>query len=237
MQTETSSENCLVCKATLDYFQSGQEFTCMKCNKTELGYVNCPNGHYICDSCHGEDTFDLIYDMSISSKGINPFVIANEIIDKTKLPMLGCEHAWVAAGALIAAIRNEKTIKITDEDIKEALNRTKKQAIGAYCGLTGICGIAPAIGSVYSVILGAACPKDTETSKTMFVVSKVIEDISKQAGPCCCKNFVYTALEISCRYSQEYLGVTLDTNYNYTCMDSHRHPHGCREERCRYYNK
>lgn len=46
------------------------------------------------------------------------YVIANEIIDKTKLPMLGCEHAWVAAGALIAAIRNEKTIKITDEDIK-----------------------------------------------------------------------------------------------------------------------
>ena len=164
------------------------------------------------------------------------YVIANEIIDKTKLPMLGCEHAWVAAGALIAAIRNEKTIKITDEDIKEALNRTKKQAIGAYCGLTGICGIAPAIGSVYSVILGAACPKDTETSKTMFVVSKVIEDISKQAGPCCCKNFVYTALETACRYSKEYLGGTLDTSYNYTCMDSHRHPHGCREEKCRYYN-
>ena len=64
------------------------------------------------------------------------YVIANEIIDKTKLPMLGCEHAWVAAGALIAAIRNEKTIKITDEDIKEALNRTKKQAIGAYCGMS-----------------------------------------------------------------------------------------------------
>ena len=122
VQTDTSSENCLVCKATLDYFQSGQEFTCMKCNKTELGYVNCPNGHYICDSCHGEDTFDLIYDMSILAKGINPFLIANEIIDKTKLPMLGCEHAWVAAGALIAAIRNEKTIKITDEDSEHSLH-------------------------------------------------------------------------------------------------------------------
>ena len=137
----------------------------MKCNKTELGYVSCPNGHYICDSCHGEDIFDLIYDMSILAKGINPFVIANEIIDITKLPMLGCEHAWVAAGALIAAIRNEKTIKITDEDIKEALNRTQKQAIGAYCGLTGICGIAPAIGSVYSVILGAPVQKIQKLQK------------------------------------------------------------------------
>ena len=94
----------------------------MKCNKTELGYVSCSNGHYICDSCHGEDTFDLIYDMSICSEGINPFLIANEIIDKTKLPMLGCEHAWVAAGALIAAIRNEKTIKITDEDSEHSLH-------------------------------------------------------------------------------------------------------------------
>lgn len=47
--------------------------------------------------------------------------------------MLGCEHAWIATGALLAAIRNHGQIKVNDVQIIEALNRTRKQAIGAYC--------------------------------------------------------------------------------------------------------
>ena len=149
--------------------------------------------------------------------------------------MLGCEHAWVSAGALMAAIRNHGEIDITEEDIMEVLNRTKRQAIGAYCGLTGVCGIAPAIGAVYSVILKAACPKNEETSATMYVVSKVIEAISKEAGPCCCKNFVYTALKIACDYSSEYLKLKLPYTSEIVCKHSDVHPHGCRMTKCSYY--
>ena len=232
-----SRENCLICSEALEYYQVGKDLTCMKCTKKEKGYVNCPNGHYVCDDCHGEERFDEIVSMIYKAEGINPFVIANELIKESNIPMLGCEHAWIAAGALTIAIRNEKTIKIEKEDIDEALNRTKKQAIGAYCGLTGVCGIAPAIGSVYSVILGAACPKDKETSNTMYVVAKVIEAISKEAGPCCCKNFVYKALDVACEYSYEYLNVKLESSYDILCEDSSRHPHGCRKEKCSYYGE
>jgi len=49
--------------------------------------------------------------------------------------MLGCEHAWIAAGAMLVAMNNHGAIGVTDGQIVEALNRTRRQAIGAYCGL------------------------------------------------------------------------------------------------------
>lgn len=173
--------------------------------------------------------------MALAAQGNNPLKIAKTMIKSAPIPMLGCEHAWIAAGALLAAIKNSGEIKIAESLLAEALNRTKKQAIGAYCGLTGICGVAPAIGACFSVILGAACPKDKETATTMHVVSQVIEAIANQTGPCCCKNFVRTAMTLSCKLVKEHLKVTLSCSVEMVCGDSNRHPHGCRKEKCCYY--
>lgn len=206
---------------------------CIYCGKEETGYVCCSEGHYVCDACHGSDFYQRIHDLILQEQGTNPLAIAEGILAKVAIPMLGCEHAWVTAGAFLVAIRNEGSIQVSPEQITEALNRTRRQAIGAYCGLTGICGIAPAIGSCFSVILGAACPKDRETALTMQVVSRVIETLANQVGPCCCKNLMRNALTLACHLAQEYLQVCLPITTEIICRDSHRHPHGCRGN-CRY---
>lgn len=152
--------------------------------------------------------------------------------------MLGCENAWIACGALMTSIRNEGTIKITNRQIEEALTRTKRQAIGGYCGLTGICGIAPAIGACFSVILGASCPKDQETATTMRVVGKIVNALADQTGPCCCKNFVRTALSEAVQLAAKYLNISLPVTHEHiTCTHVDLHPHGCRKEKCLYYMK
>ncbi|HZK54378.1 MAG TPA: DUF5714 domain-containing protein [Desulfosporosinus sp.] len=167
----------------------------------------------------------------------NPLEIAETLMsDKENVPMLGCENAWIACGALMASLKNEGTINLSNEHIMEALIRTKKQAIGGYCGLTGVCGIAPAIGACFSVILGASCPKDQETATTMRVVGKTVNAIADQTGPCCCKNFVRTALSDAIKSVKEYLNVSLpSSNEDIICIHSARHPHGCRETKCAYY--
>ena len=167
----------------------------------------------------------------------NPLEIAEILMGyKDKVPMLGCENAWIAAGALIVAIKNESTVKITNDQIIEVLNRTKKQAIGGFCGLTGVCGIAPAIGACFSVILGAACPKDRETATTMRVVAKIVEVIANETGPCCCKNFVRNALAEAIGLVKEYLKISfVFPEMQITCTDAERHPHGCRKEECSYF--
>lgn len=153
-----------------------------------------------------------------------------------KVPMLGCENAWIACGALMAGLKNEGTIKVSNKQIEEVLTRTKRQAIGGYCGLTGVCGIAPAIGACFSVILGASCPKDRETAVTMRVVGKIVNVIADQTGPCCCKNFVRTALLEAVQLAKQYLNITLPQPRELiVCNHVERHPHGCRKDKCLYY--
>lgn len=136
----------------------------------------------------------------------------------------------------MAALKNEGTLRVTDEQIVEALNRTKRQAIGGYCGLTGVCGIVPAIGACFSVILGAACPKDQETALTMKVVAGIVDKIADETGPCCCKNFVRTALYEAIKAVNKYLNVFLPSpGETIVCTHSSRHSHGCRESKCSYF--
>jgi hypothetical protein len=155
---------------------------------------------------------------------------------QTNIPMLGCENAWIAAGALMAALKNEGTMGVTNEQIVETLNRTKRQAIGGYCGLTGVCGIVPAIGACFSVILGAACPKDLETAMTMKVAARIVAKIADETGPCCCKNFVRTGLSEAIIFVEEYFNISLPLpSEAIICSHSSRHPHGCRESKCSYF--
>lgn len=222
----------------MEYFNTGKELTCFHCGKKEIGNISCPNGHYVCDGCHGKGLFEIIKEHVLASKSINPFEIAETLMKHNDVPMLGCENAWIAAGALMASLKNEGTIKVTNEQISEALNRTRKQAIGGYCGLTGVCGIVPAIGACFSVILGAACSKDRETALTMRIVARIVDTIANQTGPCCCKSFVRKSLTESVKLLKEHLYVSLPiVDEKLVCTHVERHPHGCRREKCSYFDK
>lgn len=232
----TNTEHCQMCGQPLTYLSVGKELTCHQCGKTEIGNIYCPNDHYICDDCHGKDLFEVILQVIETTPEKNPFMIAEELMGHGRVPMLGCENAWIAAESFLAALKNEGTLKVTDDQIHEALQRTRKQALGGYCGLTGVCGIAPAMGACFSVILGASCPKDQETSKTMSVVGDVIHAIASHTGPCCCKAFVRVSLDQAVEYAQKYFNVSLETaDKDLVCTYVTRHPHGCRMEKCPYY--
>ena len=232
-----NTENCRICGNPLEYFDQGKALTCAQCGKQEIANICCSNGHYVCDECHGKGVFDLVKEYVLDCQSKNPLEIAETLMGyDDQVPMLGCENAWIAAGALIAAIRNEGSIMVTDGQVLEVLNRTSRQAIGGYCGLTGVCGIAPAIGACFSVILGAACPKDQETVTTMKVVAHIVNTIADETGPCCCKNFVRKSLTEAMKLVKVHLGVSLlIVEESIMCKHVERHPHGCRKDKCSYY--
>ncbi|RMG68448.1 MAG: hypothetical protein D6710_10140 [Nitrospirae bacterium] len=149
--------------------------------------------------------------------------------------MLGCHHAYIAGGALMAAIKNSGSRGITNEDIKEVFRRTERQAHGGYCGLTGVCGIVPAIGAVFGVLIGSKCGKDEEQRLTMEAVTRVTGAITELTGPSCCKAYVRVALEVSVAYLRQALGIELPMQDVPTCKHTDRHLHGCRKERCPYF--
>ncbi len=170
----------------------------------------------------------------------SPQEIAELMMHHSGLPMLGCEHAFIAAGAMMAALRNSPygKGKLSNGDIREAFERTSKQAVAGYCGLTGVCGIAPAIGACFSIFLGARCGTDSEQKITMEAVVRVSQAIADLTGPSCCKAYVRTALTEAVATFGERLGIIFQgTERTIICRHAEKHPHGCREEKCPYFQK
>jgi hypothetical protein len=236
MAPSKNTEHCMVCGAGLVYVSEAEPVTCTYCGIAEKGHIKCPKGHYLCDACHGKDAMRVIEDTVTATVLKDPSMIAEQLMSHPSVPMLGCEHAYIAAGALLAALRNAWSDRIAADQVREVFERTKKQGHGGFCGLTGVCGIAPAIGAVLSVVLGAKCGSGREQKITMEAVIAVSRSIADLTGPSCCKAYVRAAIPAAVKQFEGALGISLPLSQTeIICRDSSRHPHGCREEKCPYF--
>lgn len=235
---EKRSENCMVCGMPLEHLETAVGVICNYCGKEETGYIRCPKGHYVCDECHGKGAFDLIKDITLSTGEKDPLVIAELLMAHPKILFLGCEHGLIATASLLAALKNDGTLGISNEQINEAMKRTQKQSMPPYCALTGVCGVPIGIGAAFSVILGAACSKDRESAITMHIVARTIDTIANDVGPMCCKSFVRTALGVAYNSAKEYFNVHLPIHREkISCFHSNKNHPNCRKEKCFYYPK
>lgn len=225
-----------MCGRELEYLERTRELTCSLCGTKESGCIRCPGGHYVCERCYSRDMLQVIEDTALNAPSTNPLEIAEMLLALPGLPMLGCQHAHAAAAALLVAVMNEGSHHVTHMDVEEVFRRTARQALGGYCGLTGICGVVPALGACFSVLLGSKCGKDAEQRLTMKAVvefSKVVADLT---GPSCCKAYVRATLAAAVPLLKRHVGIALPgREMSIECRDSSRHPHGCRKARCPYY--
>lgn len=231
-------ENCMVCGSPLQYLQAAEDLVCTSCGAKTAGHIKCPQGHVLCDACHGTEARRVIEGLALAEVSLDPMEIAERMMSHPAVPMLSCDHAYITAAALLAALRNSPYGKIAEKDLQEVFGRTAKQAHGGYCGLTGVCGIAPAVGAVLSVFLGARCGSDREQRIVMDAVTRVSRAITDLTGPSCCKAYVRAAISVAAAVFAEKLGIVLPVaDAAPVCAHPARHPHGCREEKCPYYRK
>ncbi len=55
----------------------------------------------------------MIQEIASKTTSKDPMEIAEWMMSHPKLPMLGCQHAYIAAGALLAALKNEGLKKLS----------------------------------------------------------------------------------------------------------------------------
>ncbi|MCL5735565.1 MAG: DUF5714 domain-containing protein [Actinobacteria bacterium] len=235
MNQISHTEQCGICGGKLTYSEEARPFTCFICGSSEVGHVFCSAGHYLCELCHGADFRQLLPQLLDASDGVSASEIAEELMARPELPMLGCEHALIAAGALITALRNRGNLGVTHRHVIEVLERATRQAISAYCGLSGVCGVVPALGACYSVLIGAQCGKGPETRATMELVSRLAAATAEEAEPGCCKAFVRSCLAVTEGVLEERLGIPTSPRKRIICRHVDRHPHGCRGSACEYH--
>lgn len=238
-----SASNCLVCGKTLTYSPYSSEQTCFYCGKKEKTGITCSSNtgsHYVCEDCHNAVPLGFIKDFVLTTPSKDPIGISLDILycSPVAIPMLGCHHAYILTGAIMAALKNRGYAAISDEHFEEAFLRLSKQAIGGYCGLTGVCAIVPSGGIIYSILTGSVCGKDIEQRITMKITALLSAAIYGLTGPSCCKAYLFRSLEILVRSLYDDFGFTLTDNLaesEFKCNFADLHPHGCMREKCPYY--
>ena len=66
-----NKNNCIICGAELEYFNSPKTIECELCHRIFQTNAACKNGHYICDKCHSTNAVELIRSVCGSTKSKN----------------------------------------------------------------------------------------------------------------------------------------------------------------------
>lgn len=174
--------------------------------------------------------FEKICSLALASSERDVIGLSAYLMQNVDLPTKGCEYAWVASAALMAAVRNEGTRPVPDEKVREVLLRTRRQAVTSLCGVTA-CGIAAAVTTCFRVLLGTACPNSQAVINTQ-IGTRVADALAAQGGDPCCKLFLWTALAETPALAEEYLKISIPADRSLVnCPDADRPPQ-CRQDKC-----
>jgi len=225
------NEECLICKAPLEYLEEDILMECAVCHKEEFSKTRCVNGHYVCSECHTEG-MDMIIGACLQSGSRNPVAILQQMMSMPFCHMHGPEHHVMVGAALLTAYRNAGG----DLDLESALlemYRRGKEVPGGVCGFWGACGAGISTG-IYMSILTKATPLAGEPwGLSNQMTSRALGTIGEIGGPRCCKRDSYLSLLEAVKFTEERFGIRMEPG-EIVCNHSVQN-NQCIGERCPFY--
>lgn len=201
-------EECLICKAPLEYLKEDIEMECALCHKKEKSKTRCINGHYVCNECHIQGTDSLI-GMCLSETSGNPAVILNKMMSMPFCHMHGPEHHIMVGMALLTAYKNSGG----DIDLKTSLiemNNRGRSVPGGACGFWGACGAGISAGMFVSIVTGSTPLENKSFGLSHKMTASALESIGEIGGPRCCKRDSYLSILQAVDFAREHLGVSME---------------------------
>lgn len=203
-------EECLVCKAPLEYLEEDVLMTCAVCGKVERSRTRCVNGHYVCDQCHTNGV-DSIIPLCMQEKSKNPIEILEKMMNMSFCHMHGPEHHVMVGAALLTAFRNAGGEIVLEEALSEMLSRGKLVP-GGICGFWGACGAGISAGIFVAIATKSTPLAEKEWALSNQMTAKALKKISENGGPRCCKRDSYLAIMEAVKFSKENLGVVMESS-------------------------
>ncbi|MBQ9409887.1 MAG: SAM-dependent methyltransferase [Clostridia bacterium] len=201
-------EECLICKAPLEYLERDELMECAICHKKENSKTRCINGHYVCNECHTRG-MDAIIGLCLAEESKDPAVIIEKMMNMPFCHMHGPEHHVMVGCALLTAYRNAGGEIDLDTALDEMMNRGKSVPGGA-CGFWGACGAGISTGMFVS-ILSKATPLTKESwGLSNQMTAKALEAIRKIGGPRCCKRDSFLSILAAVDFVKEHFGIEMD---------------------------
>ncbi len=227
------NEECLICKAPLEYLDTDEVMECVLCHKKQNSKTRCVNGHYVCDRCHTNGMGEMI-SVCFHSKSVNPIEIMEAMMSVPSCHMHGPEHHTMVGAALLTAYKNAGG----DVNLEAALYEMQKrgaQVPGGACGFWGACGAGISTGMYVAIAL-----KSTPLAKAAWGLSnqmtaKALEAIGENGGPRCCKRDSYLAIIEAVKFTSTKLGIDMELN-EISCSRSQLN-NQCLREECPFHKK
>ena len=227
-----SKDNCGICGDPLIYGIHEVSMQCVFCGEKYPALIYCPQGHYVCDSCHRAEALDTLRQVLDSTTSTDPVAIMELVMSHPSVPMHGPEHHAMVPAVIVTAVRNAG-YRIPDGAIEKAIARGSKVP-GGWCGSHGVCGAAVGVGVAVSVLTEATPltgePRSLANEGTWFALSRMLDGY-----PRCCKRASRSALEAAVDFLQEKMGIVLQRNQPIHCTYSWRNQQ-CPREGCPYFS-
>ena len=226
---EHQSQGCVVCGAELVYDDTPHTQTCLVCKESFETTISCPNGHYICDTCHGADILGQVKRLLIPSQSPDPVELILEVFKLPGLKMHGPEYHSIVPAVLVTAYQNKEGFR-DEAGIDEAIRRGR-DIKGGSCGYHGVCGAASGTGIAASVIEKATPLSGEERGNAMAVTGQALLDLSRYGGPRCCKRDCVSSIESFIEHT-DFFGSTETATYVCTQFKDNK---DCIGIRCPYF--
>ena len=226
-----TKEECLICKAPLEYLETDELMECAICHKKEYSKTRCVNGHYVCNDCHTAG-IDAIIGLCLSETSKNPIEIIEKMMAMPFCHMHGPEHHVMVGAALLTAYRNAGG----DIDLKKTLDTMMirgGQVPGGACGNWGACGAGISSGIFVSIISGSTPLAEEPFSLAHGMTSRSLARIGQVGGPRCCKRGSFISILEAVDYVREHFGVEMEKP-RVVCGWFNKN-NQCTEERCPFH--
>lgn len=232
---ETNKNNCIICKAELEYYETPRKMKCVICHHEFETNVACKNGHFICDNCHSMEGDELIMETCLHTDSHDPIEIMQLVMKQPQIHMHGPEHHVLVGSALLAAYKNSGgNIDLPASLVEMA--RRGKQVPGGACGFWGCCGAAVSAGMFVSIITGSTPLRNKEWKLSNLMTSRALEAIGELGGPRCCKRDSFVAAESAAAFVEENFGIKMEMPKKIICEFVALN-NVCIHNRCPYYNE
>lgn len=226
-------EECLICRAPLEYLGEDVMMECCICRKREMSKTRCVNGHYVCDECHTKGV-DEIVGLCLGETSDDPIAIIHKMMGLPQCHMHGPEHHIMVGCALLTAYANAGGKIDLPKALKEMVSRGSKVPGGA-CGFWGACGAAVSTGMFMSIITGSTPLMNESWGHSNLMTSRSLQKLSEIGGPRCCKRNSYMSILTAIDYVEEVTAIRMrKTKVVCTHMSSNSQ---CIGSRCPFYVK
>lgn len=202
------NEECVICKAPLEYLNEDLPMECALCHKREQSKTRCVNGHYVCNECHTRG-IDSIFGLCLSENSKDPIVIINKMMALPFCHMHGPEHHIMVGAALLTAYKNAGG----GIDLMKALSEMKsrgQQVPGGACGFWGACGAGISAGIFISVISGSTPLSGEPWGLSNRMTAIALEAIGAVGGPRCCKRDSFLSILAAVDFVKEHFGIEME---------------------------